>query len=90
MGDNLMDTIGRGETWRFFMGVIQYLDSSLSFVTMDELQVAMSSHSTKFDPDLVVQMAAAGNIDCYQAQTAQGEVVQYFCSVKFKPMRPMM
>jgi len=84
---DLSNTAARGQTWKFVTGVIQYLDSSMRFVTIEELQTVMAAQMPMFDANLIAALAANGNIACFEAQNDQGETVRYYCSTKFKPAR---
>jgi hypothetical protein len=86
----LDNTTDRNEIWQFMTGVIQYLDSSLRFVTQEELRTVMASKVSQFSPKLLMSMVNNGNIACYEAANSEGVKVQYFCSTKFQRVLPQM
>ena len=86
---NLDNTTDRNDIWNFMTGVIQYLDTSLTVVTEDELRKILSAKNiTQFSSKLLMSMVVNNNISCFEAIGDNGDVIRYYASTKFKQLLP--
>jgi hypothetical protein len=86
---DLDKTTDRNDVWKFMTSVMEYLDTSLTIVTEDELRKILEARGvTQFSSKLLMSMVVNSNITCFEAPAEKSDNVRYFASTKFKQFEP--